>query len=101
MLEAIRDAPYTGAAWLNVAAIRARQALVETPVSLRRAGRRPAEYAAVWVVVFILAVFVIAAAALAVYCLRAGRNGAVIDFNVSKWYKGFIPVGIRVEIYCA
>ena len=59
-------------------------------------GRRlDSEYRAIWIVVFILG-----AAALAIYCISRGRSGGVIDFNVSRWYKGWIPVGIRVEIKC-
>jgi hypothetical protein len=61
---------------------------------------RQSEYAAIWIVVFILGIFIIGAAALAIYCIRNGRNGGVIDFNVSRWYKGWLPVGIRVEIKC-
>ncbi|GAA2159726.1 hypothetical protein FHX52_3788 [Humibacillus xanthopallidus] len=64
-------------------------------------GRRlDSEYRAIWIVVFILGIFIIGAAALAIYCISRGRSGGVIDFNVSKWYKGWIPVGIRVEIKC-
>ncbi|WP_404390212.1 hypothetical protein [Humibacillus xanthopallidus] len=64
-------------------------------------GRRlDSEYRAIWIVVFILGIFIIGAAALAIYCISRGRSGGVIDFNVSRWYKGWIPVGIRVEIKC-
>lgn len=63
-------------------------------------SRLTSEYRAIWIVVFILGIFIIGAAALAIYCIMRGRNGGVIDFNVSRWYKGWIPVGIRVEIKC-
>ena len=62
--------------------------------------RLESEYRAIWIVVFILGIFIIGAVALAIYCIRKGRSGGVIDFNVSRWYKGWIPVGIRVEIKC-
>jgi hypothetical protein len=67
----------------------------------RRLANRTDSFAAVWVVVVIIGIFVIAAAALAAYCIAHGRNGAYLDYTTMIVKKWGVPVGIRVSILCA
>lgn len=90
----VRDAAVRVAAGATVVQHRLRSTAEDR---LARSGQ---SYAAIWIVVILIGIFLIGAAALAIYCIRNGRNGAVLDYRTATIKKWKIPVGIRVSIRC-
>jgi hypothetical protein len=84
---------------LTAAALRAQHRIASS--ANRRLENRADSFAAIWIFVVLIGVFVIAAAAIAAYCIAHGRNGAYLDYSTTTIRKWGVPIGIRVSILCA